>query len=128
VEINHTNIEQLLPEPLLHKLPTSHYDSDFPDKLENTHLSSIYARDLNILVDSVMSKIFRESPGAESFTSDTINVFILQMISLAQRLALGCSNLDFDRNRQFILNLLPLERRNNSIDQMSQSITIEYWS
>jgi len=90
VEISHTNVAQLLSELLLRKLSTSHYAREFPEILEDIHLSSIYARELSILVDNVMTKTLRERPGSESFISDAINVFILQMISLAQKFDLGC--------------------------------------
>jgi hypothetical protein len=83
VEISRTNVAQLLSEPLLRKLPSTHYASYFPDKLEHAYLSSIYSLDLSVLVDNVMNKVFRELPGSESFTSDAINVFILNMISFA---------------------------------------------
>jgi len=76
VEISRTNVAQLLSEPLLRKLPTSHYAREFPEILEDIHLSSIYARELSILVDNVMTKTLRERPDSESFISDAINVFI----------------------------------------------------
>ncbi|RIA81356.1 hypothetical protein C1645_837138 [Glomus cerebriforme] len=92
------NIMQHLSEPLLRKLPSLFADL-LPDVLESDVSSMVNTRELCSVVNNIMNLIFKGRPGGEGFTSDCINKHILDIIILAQRFVLGCSNIEIDRNR-----------------------------
>ncbi|PKY55122.1 hypothetical protein RhiirA4_474379 [Rhizophagus irregularis] len=104
VEISLTNVAQLLSAPLLRKLPTLHYASDFSDKLEYAYSSSIYSCELCILVDNVMNKVFRERPGAE--------------------FGFGCAKLDVDRHNRTIHAESSTSEKRKKLDR--PDVTIYY--
>jgi len=68
-----------------------------------------------------MGKSFIEQVGGEALTSDTINDHIMDVIGLVQEYALGCSNLDWNRNKAIKLGTTTTEEK-----RVRPDVTIYY--
>jgi len=100
VEINRTNVEQLLSEPLRRKLPIlSGIVTGHSDVLEDALSSSIYSPRLSQIVGEVMGTSFQQITCDEANTMGNIDIIIKKIIGLAREYANNCGYLELNRNR-----------------------------
>ncbi len=121
-EIDRTNVEQFLLEPLLRKLPClPDIATGYSDVLEDIFSSSIYSSRLSMIVGEVMSTSFKQSPGGDAKTLGNIDIHIKKIIELAQEYADNSSNLELDCNKAIKSSTTATENKRDRPD-----VTIYY--
>jgi hypothetical protein len=74
------------------------FAAGYSDEFQDINLYDTYPARLCSVVDSVLSKNFKQTLGGEAITSGNIDIHIKNLIELVQEFEDSCSDFDLDRN------------------------------